>query len=143
MNEDYLYGARPDDCENYYQEQAAATNSITYTEFVGDSFFAFVDRVFDIILGLIGLLFSIPVILFFGILIKKEDGGPVFYRQERVGLYGKHFILYKLRSMSVNAEENGAQWAEKNDPRVTKVGKFMRKTRIDELPQFINVILGI
>jgi exopolysaccharide biosynthesis polyprenyl glycosylphosphotransferase len=104
--------------------------------------FESVNRVFDIVVGLIGILISIPVILVFGLLIKMEDGGPVFYTQERVGRYGKHFTLYKLRSMKVNAEDNGAQWADVDDPRITRIGRFIRRTRIDEWPQFLNVILG-
>ena len=99
-------------------------------------------RLFDILVGSLGLLCSVPFIVVFGLLTKIEDGGPVFYKQERVGLYGKHFTLYKLRSMRVNAEKNGPQWAEKDDPRVTRVGSFIRKTRIDELPQFYNVLRG-
>ncbi|MDN5276159.1 MAG: hypothetical protein PWR01_124 [Clostridiales bacterium] len=101
-----------------------------------------VKRVMDIVLSLIGLVIAIPLIIIFGIAIKLESKGPIFYRQERVGKDGKVFMLYKLRSMYQNAEENGAKWAEKDDPRVTKVGRIMRKTRIDELPQLFNVLKG-
>jgi lipopolysaccharide/colanic/teichoic acid biosynthesis glycosyltransferase len=76
------------------------------------------------------------------IAIKLESPGPVFYKQERVGLNGKRFEIIKLRSMRTDAEKNGPQWAAKNDPRVTRVGKFIRKTRIDELPQLINILRG-
>ncbi|MFS1517066.1 exopolysaccharide biosynthesis polyprenyl glycosylphosphotransferase [Bacillus sp. SCS-151] len=96
----------------------------------------------DILLSLIGLLITSIVIIVFAILIKLETPGPAFFIQKRVGKNGKYFNLIKLRSMCVDAEKNGAQWAQKNDPRVTKVGSFMRKTRIDELPQFINVLRG-
>ncbi|MEH7440153.1 sugar transferase [Neobacillus drentensis] len=99
-------------------------------------------RVFDILFSIFGLVITAPVILMFGIFIKLETPGPVFFIQERVGLNGKNFNVLKLRSMGIDAEKNGAQWAEKNDPRVTKIGAFIRKTRIDELPQFINVIKG-
>jgi lipopolysaccharide/colanic/teichoic acid biosynthesis glycosyltransferase len=75
-------------------------------------------------------------------LIKLESKGQVFYFQERVGHNGKIFNIIKLRSMRTDAEVSGAVWAQKNDPRVTRVGKFIRMTRIDELPQFINVLLG-
>lgn len=132
----------PYDCEAYYREHAAAVESAIRTGVVGDFVFESVNRVFDIVVGLIGILISIPVILVFGLLIKMEDGGPVFYTQERVGRYGKHFTLYKLRSMKVNAEDNGAQWADVDDPRITRIGRFIRRTRIDEWPQFLNVILG-
>ena len=75
----------------------------------------------------------------------KIEGGrhfPILYSQERVGLNGKTFSIYKFTSMRTDAEKNGIQWAQKNDPRVTKVGKFIRKFRIDELPQLYNVIIG-
>lgn len=101
-----------------------------------------IKRVMDIVLTLIGLIIAIPLMIIFGIAIKLESKGPVLYRQERVGKNGKVYTLYKLRSMYENAEENGAQWAEKDDPRVTKVGKFIRKTRIDELPQLFNILKG-
>lgn len=85
---------------------------------------------------------TLPLIVIFGILIKLESEGPIFFRQERVGQHGKYFYVIKLRSMKDDAEKNGAQWAERDDPRVTKVGKFIRKTRIDELPQLWNVLKG-
>ena len=77
-----------------------------------------------------------------GIFIKLEDKGPILYKQERLGKHGKEFYVYKLRSMRTDAEKFGAQWAEKDDPRVTKVGKFIRKTRIDEIPQLFNIFKG-
>ena len=80
--------------------------------------------------------------MIFGIAVKLDSPGPVFYTQERVGKGGRRFKVIKLRSMIRDAEKNGAQWAEKDDPRVTRVGRFIRKTRIDELPQFINVLRG-
>ncbi|WP_434798935.1 sugar transferase [Terrisporobacter vanillatitrophus] len=110
---------------------------------VNDSFlFKIYHRILDIIISIIGLVISIPVIIVFGFLIKKEDGGPIFYKQDRLGKDGKIIFIYKLRSMRINSETNGAMWAEKNDPRVTKVGKFIRKTRIDEIPQFLNILKG-
>lgn len=110
---------------------------------VNDSFlFKIYHRVLDIIIGIVGLVISIPILIIFGIMIKKEDGGPVFYKQDRLGKDGKVIFIYKLRSMRVDAEKNGAVWAEKNDPRITKVGRFIRKTRIDEIPQFLNILKG-
>lgn len=97
---------------------------------------------FDFFLALIGIIITSPVIILFSILIKLESKGPIFYKQERVGINGKLFYIVKLRSMFINAEENGAQWASKNDPRVTRIGSFIRKTRIDELPQLLNVLKG-
>ena len=99
-------------------------------------------RFFDIILSFLGLIVGIPIIIIFGILIKLEDKGPITYKQERLGKNGREFYVYKLRSMRTDAEKFGAQWAEKDDPRITKVGKFIRKTRIDEIPQLWNILKG-
>ncbi|WP_191566702.1 sugar transferase [Metabacillus idriensis] len=99
-------------------------------------------RVVDILLSAVGLMIAIPIILITSMFIKLESKGPAFFTQERSGLNGKTFNIYKLRSMTIDAEKNGPQWASKNDNRVTKVGKFIRKTRIDELPQLFNVFKG-
>lgn len=104
--------------------------------------YSYLKRVLDIMFALIMIPVVLPVVLLFCIIIKLETPGSAFFLQERVGLNGKYFNIIKLRSMGINAEQNGAQWAEKNDPRVTKVGSFIRKTRIDELPQLINVLKG-
>ena len=104
-----------------------------------------IGRGFDIIASLIILILMSPFLFLTALLIYLENGfsGPVFYRQERVGLNGETFQLLKFRSMIVNAESNGeAQWAAKNDSRVTRVGRFIRKVRIDELPQMINILKG-
>ncbi len=105
-------------------------------------YYEYMKRILDVVLTLMGLVVAIPLMIVIGIVIKLESKGPVFYCQERVGKNGKVYTLYKLRSMYENAEENGAQWAEKNDPRVTRVGRFIRKTRLDELPQLFNVLKG-
>lgn len=100
-------------------------------------------RILDTILSVIALPMVIPVIILFGIWVKIDSKGPIFYSQIRLGKDGKEFRIFKLRSMVNNAEKNsGAVWALKEDPRITKVGKIIRRFRIDELPQFINVILG-
>ncbi|MBM6646063.1 sugar transferase [Bacillus sp. RIT 809] len=99
-------------------------------------------RILDIIFAIAGLVVFFPVIFIFGLLVKLETSGPIFYIQKRVGKNGIYFNIMKLRSMTDNAEKNGQQWAVINDPRVTKVGAFIRKTRIDELPQLINVLRG-
>lgn len=100
-------------------------------------------RLLDISVSLALLIVTVPLILMAAILVKLTSKGPVFYRQQRVGLNGEPFDLLKFRSMKVDAEAEGApQWAQKNDPRVTLVGSFLRKTRIDELPQIINVLGG-
>jgi lipopolysaccharide/colanic/teichoic acid biosynthesis glycosyltransferase len=101
-----------------------------------------IKRLLDVLLSLIGLALGAPLLLFFGVLIRLESKGPVFYKQVRSGLDGKPFIILKLRSMVVRAERNGQQWAVKDDVRATRVGRFIRKTKIDELPQLINVLRG-
>jgi sugar transferase (PEP-CTERM system associated) len=102
-----------------------------------------VKRALDLSFGLFGLVLSLPVMVIVAIAVKLDSKGPAIFRQERVGLGGKTFDVLKFRSMRVDAEEsNGAQWAKKDDPRATRVGKFIRKFRLDELPQFINVIRG-
>ncbi|PGO26569.1 UDP-phosphate N-acetylgalactosaminyl-1-phosphate transferase [Bacillus cereus] len=98
--------------------------------------------ILDIMFSLIGLIVLAPVILIFSIFIVLESPGSPFYLQERLGINGRKFKIIKLRSMRNDAEKNGAKWAEKNDPRVTKIGLFIRKTRIDELPQLLNVLKG-
>ncbi|MEG7334834.1 exopolysaccharide biosynthesis polyprenyl glycosylphosphotransferase [Bacillus sp. 0102A] len=101
-----------------------------------------VKRVMDIWFALIGLAIALPMIAVFSILICLETPGPAIYTQERVGKGGKRFKLYKLRSMKIDAEKSGAVWAQKQDPRVTRIGAFIRRTRIDELPQLFNVLKG-
>lgn len=102
-----------------------------------------VKRLADFIAGMILSIISVPIILVFGILIKLETPGPMFYRQERVGLMGQRIYVTKLRSMYTGGEsDSGAVWASKNDARITKIGRFIRKTRIDELPQIWNVLVG-
>jgi lipopolysaccharide/colanic/teichoic acid biosynthesis glycosyltransferase len=97
-------------------------------------------REFDTIFCLIALIFAIPIIIAFCIAIMIESPGSCFYSQKRIGKNMRCFTIYKLRSMYLDSEKHGAVWAEKEDPRVTKVGKLMRRTRIDELPQLINIL---
>ena len=101
-----------------------------------------IKRLFDITASSLLLALSAPVIALFGLLVKLDSKGPAFFRQTRVGLYGQDFAVLKLRSMHTDAEVNGAQWATKDDPRVTRLGKFIRKLRIDELPQTWSVLKG-
>jgi len=104
--------------------------------------YLFFHRLLDLIFSVIGLAFGLllsPIILFGNVIANR---GPLFYTQERVGRNGKLFKIYKLRSMVTDAEKDGAKYASKKDSRVTKFGRFLRKSRFDEIPQFINVILG-
>ncbi|TGY42345.1 sugar transferase [Clostridium sartagoforme] len=110
-------------------------------------------RLMDILLSLLGLIIVSPILLIVAILIKLESSGPIIFSQKRVGLNGKEFNMFKFRSMVQNAEElkeklqkqnemSGPMFKMKEDPRVTKVGRFIRKTSIDELPQLINILKG-
>ena len=104
-----------------------------------------VERIFDVIVSIFLLTVTWPIAALTWLAIKIEDGwsAPVFYTQERVGLEGRTFLLKKFRSMRLDAERHGQPaWARENDPRVTRVGRFIRKTRIDELPQLLNVLAG-
>lgn len=99
-------------------------------------------RVFDIAFSLVALVMVSPVLLIAAVLIKSTSPGPVFYRQERCGEKGRCFHIIKLRTMRADAEETGPGWTTENDPRRTRIGAFLRKWNIDELPQFWNVLLG-
>jgi sugar transferase (PEP-CTERM system associated) len=101
-----------------------------------------VQRVSDIVVASLLLILSLPVTLVTALLIKLESEGPVFYCQDRVGFRGKSFKVVKFRSMRVDAEKHGPRWASKNDNRVTRIGAFIRKVRIDEIPQVFNVLRG-
>jgi exopolysaccharide biosynthesis polyprenyl glycosylphosphotransferase len=100
-------------------------------------------RAFDILSSFVLLVLLSPVMLLTAVAIKLDSRGPVLYRQERVGLGGRSFMCTKFRSMRVDAERDGvARWASRNDPRITRIGGFLRKTRIDELPQLWSVFTG-
>jgi sugar transferase (PEP-CTERM system associated) len=99
-------------------------------------------RLGDIVVSLLLLIATLPVMALTAALIRLETPGPVLYRQERVGLHGRVFTLLKFRSMQMDAEARGPAWAAQRDPRVTRVGAFIRRMRIDELPQLINVLKG-
>jgi sugar transferase (PEP-CTERM system associated) len=106
-------------------------------------FFMTTRRVIEFVLAFAGLVVTFPILLLSAIAIALESGRPIFYRQERVGQHGRTFTLLKLRTMRQDAEQNGAVWAAVGgDPRITRVGRFLRKTRIDELPQLLNVFRG-
>ncbi len=99
-------------------------------------------RMLDIVFGAVGMVLAAPLMLFAVLAIKLDSPGPILYRQLRAGEFGRPFVLNKFRSMRIDAEVRGARFAEENDPRVTRVGRFIRKTRIDELPQLWNVLKG-
>lgn len=99
-------------------------------------------RIMDLLIATVIAVVTMPFMLLTVLLIKLESKGPIFYRQKRVGQFNQEFNVIKFRSMQVDAEKDGAVWAKKNDVRVTRVGRFIRKTRIDELPQLVNVFKG-
>jgi sugar transferase (PEP-CTERM system associated) len=99
-------------------------------------------RLLDVVMAGAGLVLAAPLMLVTAVAVAIDSRGPILYRQVRAGEFGRPFTLYKFRSMRVDAEQGGARFAEEDDPRVTRVGRFIRKTRIDELPQLVNVLRG-
>jgi lipopolysaccharide/colanic/teichoic acid biosynthesis glycosyltransferase len=99
-------------------------------------------RIISIIFASVILVATLPLTLLAGIAIYIKDRGPIFYAQYRVGYRGEKFKIIKLRSMNIDAESNGAVWAENKDPRITPIGRIIRKTHIDEIPQMLNVLRG-
>ena len=99
-------------------------------------------RLLDIAVSVLGLLVTVPLFLSVAVLIRLDSPGPVFYRQVRVGLRGRPYMIWKFRSMRQDAEKAGPRWAQANDPRISRVGWWLRKTRIDEFPQLVNVLRG-
>lgn len=101
-----------------------------------------VKRVFDIVISALAIVLLSPLYVFLILGVKSSSKGPIFYAQERIGKFGRPFMIYKFRSMFVDSEKHGPALSKKNDSRITKFGLFMRKSRLDELPQFYNVIIG-
>ena len=99
-------------------------------------------RLLDVIVSLMILIIGLPIWMIVSIIIIFSSPGPLFYKQQRIGKNGKVFQIIKYRSMIKDAEKSGPQWAKKNDPRVTWIGKFLRKSHLDEIPQLINVLRG-
>jgi lipopolysaccharide/colanic/teichoic acid biosynthesis glycosyltransferase len=99
-------------------------------------------RLFDSAISLLGLIVSFPLFAVLSLLVRAEDGGPVFYRGIRIGRYGKPFRIFKFRTMVVNADKKGGSSTADDDPRITGIGRFLRKYKLDEFPQLINVLKG-
>ena len=142
-------------CIEDAQTVIAALTGRVWLETVRPSWFVFSDgfrrstitliskRALDLVSAILGLVLALPVMLVVAILVRLDSAGPVIYRQRRVGLHGRCFEVLKFRSMRTDAENGtGAKWATRNDPRVTRIGRWLRKYRFDELPQFINVLRG-
>lgn len=107
-----------------------------------NSIYFILKRLFDIIFSFLGVIFLFPLFLIIVILIKISSKGPIIFKQERVGKNFKKFYLYKFRTMIIEAEKKGSSITTANDPRITKIGKFLRKFKLDEFPQLINVLKG-
>ncbi len=130
-------------CGKLMLEQITPSWFIFSSGFRRPIFMNFIKRTIDVFLAFWGLVLSIPIFIVFSLLIKIDSSGPLFFTQTRVGNKEKPFKLIKFRTMRQDAESaTGAVWAVENDPRVTNVGRFMRKTRVDEIPQLINVLKG-
>ena len=140
---------------SFYGEDVLAIPNKGMNEIIRDKhIYKYVKRFFDFTLSLLGLIVLSPVFLIISILIKKESDGPIFFKHKRIGKNGKEIYLYKFRSMVPNAEalikkftpEQMKEFKEnfklENDPRITKIGKWLRKTSLDELPQLINILKG-
>jgi sugar transferase (PEP-CTERM system associated) len=144
-------GVPIEDCHSFYERLSSKISVVDLPPewialsrgFRRDRFILGVKRTIDVIVSFIGLLIAAPIALITAVAIRLESVGPIFYRQERVGQDERRFTLIKFRSMAENAEENvGPVWATENDPRVTRVGAIIRKLRIDEIPQMLNVLKG-
>lgn len=127
-----FYNGRTDN-EVYIVEQITVQPKYLYSA---------IKRCFDLVFVLVGLIVCAIPIVVIAIAIKVDSRGPIFFCQERLGLNGRPFMMYKFRSMREDAEKDGPQWAEPNDDRCTQVGIFLRKTRLDEIPQLFNILRG-
>jgi exopolysaccharide biosynthesis polyprenyl glycosylphosphotransferase len=116
--------------------------NLVIVNYKNKSLYYLIKQTFDITISLFALLFLSPLFVLVSLLIKLDSPGPIFYKQERIGVNGQPFSIIKFRTMKNDAEKNGPQWANQNDSRITNVGHFLRKYRIDELPQFINIAAG-
>jgi lipopolysaccharide/colanic/teichoic acid biosynthesis glycosyltransferase len=117
----------------------AKTSSMSGYALIQLSWYSFMKRITDIVISVIGIIITSPVITITALLIMFESKGGWLYKQQRVGQNGSIFVIYKLRTMYINTDE---VWTEKDDPRITRIGKSIRRRRIDELPQLINVLRG-
>ncbi len=146
ISEGIRFTSFTDYVEKYYARTVPAEipQSWLFSSFFGKvrPIYEFNKRIFDVVISCIGLVLSAPLLAAVYCLMKVSDRGPFLYSQTRVGRFGKDFTIYKVRSMRIDSEVNGAQWASKNDPRVTLIGRIIRKTRLDEVPQFWNVLKG-
>lgn len=128
--------------EKNTQQDAVFSEPAAGIEIGGGKFYLFFRRMMDIILSLIALVVLLVPMVVIGILVRIDSEGPALFKQERLGKDGKPFMIYKFRSMHLDAEAEGPKWAEADDQRCTKLGRILRKSRLDELPQLINILMG-
>ena len=124
------------------EKVSEATYDIEAVSPKGGRGYYIVKRTIDLIFSFLALLICAVPMLIIALVVKIDSHGTVIYKQERLGKGGRSFVMYKFRTMNMNAEENGPQWADTNDKRCTKVGTLLRRCRLDELPQLFNIIKG-
>lgn len=123
-------------------ESSRITSSAERDSLMKSKYYLISKRIFDFIFAFIaGIILLVPMLII-ALLVRLDSPGPCIFKQERLGLHGKKFMIYKFRSMHKDAEENGPQWAIKDDSRCTRVGRILRLTRLDELPQLLNILKG-
>lgn len=127
---------------NMFFNEESALESSTEIVYEEKKVYELLKRGFDIFFAITIGIISVPIILITCIFVMIESKGLPIYKQERLGKNGEEFTIYKIRSMRMDAENGGPKWASENDERITKVGKFIRKTRLDELPQLLNLLIG-
>jgi lipopolysaccharide/colanic/teichoic acid biosynthesis glycosyltransferase len=113
-----------------------------HVSFREDATYRRTQRAFDLLVAMVALTLSSPLYLAAALAIKLEDGGPIYFKQRRVGRYGRYFTIYKFRTMRLALSGDGMKPKDGHDPRITRIGRLLRKTSVDELPQFLNVLLG-
>lgn len=128
--------------EKMHPKTEPETAQIPQVQVAGSKGYLFIKRLADFVLAFLGLAVLLIPMLIIALVIRLDSPGPALFMQERLGKNGKPFIMVKFRSMRMDAEANGPQWAQKNDYRCTKVGKFLRHSRLDELPQLVNILMG-
>lgn len=128
--------------ENEVDNRGKKEYFINDIEPISKPIYSSLKRLFDVLFASVALIVLFIPMIIVTILVKFDSPGPVIFRQKRVGKDGKEFVMYKFRTMRVDAEKNGPQWADDNDQRCTRIGHFLRKVRLDELPQMINVLKG-
>lgn len=147
LHSKYQHEAKPEivsleGCSLVDHSRIVYLDSIAANEIAGGTLYCFVKRLFDIIASIAALvMMAIPMVIM-ALKIHFDSEGPVLFKQERLGLGGGPFVIYKFRSMYQDAEDDGAQWTKNRDDRITPYGKRLRESRLDEVPQFVNVLKG-